>query len=89
MRGTLVAKGTLDSGGRYDSTTPERWSFSGGWNQAPGDYAVYVAGSAYGKVGGTYAADFSILAVPEPETWAMLVAGLGLVGFSARRRAKG
>jgi hypothetical protein len=26
--------------------------------------------------------------VPEPETWAMLLAGLGLVGFAARRRAK-
>jgi len=24
--------------------------------------------------------------VPEPETWAMLLAGLGLVGFAARRR---
>lgn len=27
-----------------------------------------------------------IMAVPEPETYAMLLAGLGLVGFSARRR---
>ncbi len=24
--------------------------------------------------------------VPEPETWAMLLAGLGLVGFAAQRR---
>jgi len=28
----------------------------------------------------------AISAVPEPETYAMLLAGLGLVGFSARRR---
>jgi len=28
----------------------------------------------------------SITAVPEPETYAMLLAGLGLVGFAARRR---
>lgn len=27
-------------------------------------------------------------AVPEPETWAMLLAGLGLVGFAARRRER-
>jgi hypothetical protein len=27
-----------------------------------------------------------IVAVPEPETWAMLLAGLGLVGYAARRR---
>jgi hypothetical protein len=28
----------------------------------------------------------SLAPVPEPETWAMLLAGLGLVGFAARRR---
>jgi len=37
--------------------------------------------SAYGKVIYTYA-----LPVPEPETYAMLLAGLGLVGAIARRR---
>jgi len=26
-----------------------------------------------------------ILAIPEPETWALLLAGLGLLGFAARR----
>ena len=30
--------------------------------------------------------NFSITAVPEPETYAMLMAGLGLLGFTARRR---
>lgn len=30
---------------------------------------------------------FTVAAVPEPETYALLVAGLGLVGFSARRKA--
>jgi len=29
---------------------------------------------------------FSVAAVPEPETWAMLVAGLALMGTAARRR---
>lgn len=31
----------------------------------------------------------SIAAVPEPETYAMLLAGLGMVGFAARRRRQG
>jgi len=30
--------------------------------------------------------NFSITAVPEPETWAMLLAGLGIVGMTAKRR---
>ncbi|MCZ2440541.1 MAG: FxDxF family PEP-CTERM protein, partial [Burkholderiales bacterium] len=28
----------------------------------------------------------SVAAVPEPETWALMLAGLGLLGFAARRR---
>ncbi|MHA4869963.1 FxDxF family PEP-CTERM protein [Duganella sp. PWIR1] len=46
-----------------------------------------------GFTGGTGGADadqritsFSVSAVPEPETYAMMLAGLGLVGFAARRR---
>ncbi len=31
---------------------------------------------------------FNVAAVPEPETYAMMLAGLGLVGFMARRRRK-
>jgi len=32
--------------------------------------------------------NFAIAAVPEPETYAMLIAGLGLIGAAARRRAR-
>ncbi|NVM76391.1 hypothetical protein FHW83_002186 [Duganella sp. SG902] len=46
-----------------------------------------------GGTGGTDAdqriTSFSLIsAVPEPETYAMLLAGLGLVGFASRRKAK-
>ena len=30
--------------------------------------------------------EFNVTPVPEPETYAMLLAGLGLVGFAIRRR---
>ena len=30
--------------------------------------------------------DFLVASVPEPETWAMLVGGLGMIGFLRRRR---
>jgi hypothetical protein len=29
---------------------------------------------------------FAVAAIPEPETYALLLAGLGLLGFAARRR---
>lgn len=38
---------------------------------------------------GNGAYNFQIAAVPEADTWAMLLAGLGLMGFIARRRTQG
>ncbi|TFW19062.1 PEP-CTERM sorting domain-containing protein [Massilia arenosa] len=53
---------------------------------AAGDYVVKVMGDADGAMGGTYGIAMQLAAVPEPETYAMLLAGLGLVGFMSRRR---
>ena len=63
-------------------------NFSGG--AAPGQYRLNVAGIQGGSVG-AYAGNIVIRptvvsAIPEPETYAMLLAGLGLLGYSARRR---
>lgn len=37
----------------------------------------------------SYAGTINVAAVPEPETYGMLLAGLGVVGFLARRRKAG
>lgn len=52
----------------------------------PGNYYYEITGTVLGSKGGSYTMDSYISPVPEPETYAMLLAGLGLIGFSLRRR---
>lgn len=56
-------------------------------NAEAGSYFWAVAGDAVGTQGGVYLyAANSAAVVPEPETYAMMLAGLGLIGFIGRRR---
>lgn len=53
---------------------------------APGiAYAIFGATNAVNG-SSVYIDNFAVTPVPEPETYAMLLAGLGLLGFAARRR---
>ncbi|MDT8999653.1 FxDxF family PEP-CTERM protein [Paucibacter sp. APW11] len=56
---------------------------AGNLGNAPA-YKLEVWGSA--TTGAQYGGSLSVSMVPEPETYAMLLAGLGVVGFVARRR---
>ena len=65
-------------------TTPTSAYFN---NLTAGNYFYEVYGGNYGSQIGQV--DFSSTltsAVPEPETYVMLLAGLGLIGFMSRRR---
>ncbi len=58
-------------------------------NWAPtsgGSMYLTVGGNSTGTLGGIYNGAISVTAVPEPETLAMMLAGLGALGFVARRR---
>lgn len=49
-----------------------------------GAYTLHVTG--IGQPKDTYTLDMSVSAVPEPETYALMLAGLGALGFIAKRR---
>ena len=53
---------------------------------APGFYQFLVTGTTSGSAGGVYLGALSAQAVPEAETYGMMLAGLGLVGFMVSRR---
>jgi hypothetical protein len=58
---------------------------------AAGAYYINIKGTSSGSFGGAYNGSISttaVTAVPEPESYAMLLAGLGLMGVIARRRNK-
>ncbi len=57
-------------------------------NLTSGTYTLKVSGSVAGGGTGGAIAQYSVTAVPEPETYAMLLAGLGVMGAIARRRSK-
>ena len=53
-----------------------------------GEYFIHIAGTSNGAA--TYNGTVSLVSpVPEPETYGMLLAGLGMIGFVARRRKLG
>jgi len=55
---------------------------------APGSYHLHFTGMVNGA-GGQYSAAINAVPIPEPETYAMMLAGLGALGFLARRRKNG
>lgn len=57
------------------------YTFSGA-----GNYSFDVFGDGGGGLPAAVGVSLSVAAVPEPETYALMLAGLGVLGFVARRR---
>lgn len=84
--GTLLYSATQKSTGVVDN-----WKLTGSSVVlAAGDYYLQVIGKINSSGAGSLSGNVALraVAVPEAETYAMLLAGLGLVGFVARRRKR-
>jgi hypothetical protein len=62
-----------------------KWSFLGIDGTATTPLMLTLTGTT-SKATALYSGELSVVAVPEPETYAMFIAGLGALGFMARRR---
>jgi hypothetical protein len=60
----------------------------GRWLLTPGTYSINgIASESCCAQGGAYIRLAGVNGVPEPESWALMIAGFGLVGAAMRRRA--
>lgn len=62
-----------------------KWSFAGIDGTSVTPLVLTLTGTT-SKATALYSGELSVAAVPEPETYAMFIAGLGALGFMARRR---
>lgn len=85
----IFNSGGLSLGGaQLHSGAVDLWTLSSS-HLVPDTYYFLVSGNVLGSGAASYSGNLSVAAVPEPETYAMLLAGVGVLGFLARRRRSG
>lgn len=55
---------------------------------AGGPYILQIRGTVTGTAGGSYSGALNVGPVPEPDSYAMLLGGLGFIAYSVRRKLK-
>lgn len=78
---TLVKAGTSLHSGMIDV-----WTLSTTSPLVAGNYYLQISGALVSNTSGSYGGAMMLAPVPEPETYGMMLAGLGVVGFIAARR---
>ena len=75
----------ITSGSSMSSGTIDVWTISAD-ALATGSYYLQVNGTMVSNTGASFGGSVMLNPVPEPETYGMMLAGLGVLGFLARRR---
>jgi hypothetical protein len=78
----------VTSGTSFSSGTLDVWTIAGN-NLVAGDYYLQVNGTVLSNDAASFGGSVALAPVPEPETYGMMLGGLGLLGFLARRRRGG
>jgi hypothetical protein len=86
--GLYNSSGLVQNGTQLLTGASDLWSLNASNLAADSSYYLQVTGSVVGKAAGDYWLNVGVAPVPEPETYGMLLGGLGLIGFMARRRNK-
>jgi hypothetical protein len=80
--------GLIQTGTQLSTGATDQWSLTSSVLGA-GDYYLLVTGSSMSNSAGKFYGSVTVSPVPEPATYGMLIAGLGLIGFMGRRRKPG
>ncbi len=75
-----------DGGPDPVNTSSSELAFSG--FLSPGDYAFDITGTPEGLFGGIYQGQLVVGLVPEPQVWAMMIAGAVFTGMALRRNQR-
>lgn len=55
---------------------------------AAGSYTLQIRGLVSGSSGGSYSGVLNVAPIPEPDSFAMMLCGLGFIGYSMRKKIK-
>lgn len=84
---TLTGPSGIFSFASLNPDPVEVWALpASGASLAAGSYTLAVIGSNFGG-GGSYGGNIAVTPIPEPESYALMLAGLLIVGFLSRRRS--
>lgn len=75
----------ITDGEELESGAFDLWTIASD-NLVAGDYYLQVSGELVSDAGASFGGAVALASVPEPETYGLMLGGLGVPGFLAHRR---